>query len=270
LSFVCLSLGDDIGHLILLEQSLKNGAACLDGSAPAYYLATGSGSGANKWYIHHEGGGWCYSTPECFARSKTNLGSSKAYGKTINTSKMGGYFSPDPKVNSLMYNWNKVFLAYCDGASFSGNNETVTMYQGHPLHFKGFRNLQAYKYDLDFNRKFRQATDVVISGCSAGGLATYLHLDWWREHIIHRTKVVGLPDSGFFLDFEGPPQYASKMRWVFAQQNSTAGLNQRCIAANKASPNKCIFAEHTAPHITTPYFPMQSVYDSWQLSNVLG
>ncbi len=44
-----------------------------------------------------------------------------------------------------------------------------------------------------------KATDVVISGCSAGGLATYLHVDLWHSLFPSSTKVVGMPDSGFFL-----------------------------------------------------------------------
>jgi hypothetical protein len=28
--------------------------------------------------------------------------------------------------------------------------------------------------------------------------------------------------------------------------------------------------QHTAPHIRTLYFPMQSTYDTWQIGNVLG
>lgn len=32
----------------------------------------------------------------------------------------------------------------------------------------------------------------------------------------------------------------------------------------------CFFAEHTAPHVTTPLFPLQSEYDSWQAGNILG
>ena len=48
------------------------------------------------------------------------------------------------------------------------------------------------------------ATDVVISGCSAGGLATYLHTDQWCD-LLHGqarlekrapAKCVGMPDSG--------------------------------------------------------------------------
>ena len=43
------------------------------------------------------------------------------------------------------------------------------------------------------------ATDVVVSGCSAGGLATYLHVDDWASMFSKSVKVVGMPDSGFFL-----------------------------------------------------------------------
>ena len=76
------------------------GAVCLDGSDPAYYIREGTGAGANSWYIHHEGGGWCEGYADCVSRSKTNLGSSKKYPATI--SQNGGYFSTDAKTNPLM------------------------------------------------------------------------------------------------------------------------------------------------------------------------
>jgi hypothetical protein len=47
--------------------------------------------------------------------------------------------------------------------------------------------------------------------------------------------------------------------------NSTSGVNDACIAANAGSEWKCIFAEHTSPHIKTPIFPLQGEYDSWQM-----
>jgi len=46
--------------------------------------------------------------------------------------------------------------------------------------------------------------------------------------------------------------------------NSTSGVNDACIAANAGSEWKCIFAEHTSPHIKTPIFPLQGEYDSWR------
>jgi len=186
-----------------------------------------------------------------------------------------GYMSNDMNVNPLMYNWNKVYLKYCDGASFAGNNATVSQYQGHPLHFKGFRNLHAYFQSLTADHGLRKATDVVVGGCSAGGLATYLHADWWHAVLPSSAIVVALPDSGFFLDYNAPsgnPHYSSDMMWVFNQQNCTAGVNQRCIAAHMSSKDtyKCYFAEHTGPHIVTPIMPLQPEYDSWQAANILG
>ena len=75
----------------------------------------------------------------------------------------------------------------------------------------------------------------------------------------------GMPDSGFFLDVEQTPKYHSNMQWVFTYMNSTSGVNDACIAANAGSEWKCIFAEHTSPHIKTPIFPLQGEYDSWQM-----
>ena len=93
-----------------LSDALKgpDNPACLDGSAPLYYHRPGSGSGANKWYIHHEGGGWCYNEGACEGRAKTALGSTNPKvskdGPTANLG--GGYFDPTQAVNPQMYNWN--------------------------------------------------------------------------------------------------------------------------------------------------------------------
>ena len=74
--------------------------------------------------------------------------------------------------------------------------------------------------------------------------------------------------SGFFLDFEGPPHYHTGMTWAFYQQNSSSGVNAACIAAkDRDRQSECMFAQHTAPYIQTPTFPLQSVYDSWQVGS---
>jgi hypothetical protein len=258
-------------NLVLLSDSLKDGAACLDGSAPAYYYRPGTGTGVNKWLLFHEGGGWCTSLNDCLGRSKTTLGSSKTYPATANEN--SGYFSTSATVNPLMYNWNVVYFKYCDGASFSGNNDTVTPVNGTPLYWRGYRNLLAYLKDLN-TKRLQAGTDFVISGCSAGGLATYLHVDWWKQQVPATATVRGMPDSGYFLDYDstGRVKYATDMRWVFTQQNCTSGVNQDCIAAHQAGGDTylCFFAEHTTPYIKTPIFPLQSRYDSWQVGNILG
>ena len=92
---------------------------CLDGSPPGYYIREGTGSGADKWILHQEGGGWCFTTEDCYNRSKTDLGSSKGWPPSVSTSGIG-FLSDDKDVNPDFYSWTAVYMKYCDGASFAG------------------------------------------------------------------------------------------------------------------------------------------------------
>lgn len=188
-----------------------------------------------------------------------------------------------------MWNWNSVFFRYCDGASFSGDNETVTEYGGKPLHFRGRRVREAAVATLIRDHGLAEATDVVVSGCSAVGLATFLHTDQWCG-AVPKAKCVGLPDSGFFLDYQSPKvaptpagpgklgntiagDYHAGLSWVYHIQNATGGVHQDCIAHMKSmgmDGHMCMFAEHSADFIKAPMFPLQSEYDSWQTGHVLA
>lgn len=273
---------------LLTDYVAATGAQCLDGTPGAFYFQPGNGNGSNKWYIHHQGGGWCESLDDCLGRSKTGLGSSNGYPDTASLG--GGYFSNDPAQNPLMYNWNKVFMRYCDGGSFSGNNDTVQEYNGAKLFWRGSRIREAVVDNLMKTKGLNVATDAVISGCSAGGLATYLHTDQWCD-ALPNAKCGGLPDSGFFLDYQDPTEVCSPpstsvvrgrrstvpgdyhcgLKWTYTIQNATAGINKDCIAAHMADGTDwmCMFAEHSSEHIKSPVFAMQSQYDAWQTGHVL-
>ena len=41
---------------------------------------------------------------------------------------------------------------------------------------------------------------ALLSGCSAGGLASILHCDEFEDMLPHTTKVKCLSDAGMFLD----------------------------------------------------------------------
>ena len=93
---------------------------CLDGSPPGYYMRAGSGDNANKWILHFMGGGWCINTNDCYQRSLTAQGSTSTdYWEQYE--EFPGILSSDKEVNPDFYNWNGVFLIYCDGASFAGD-----------------------------------------------------------------------------------------------------------------------------------------------------
>jgi hypothetical protein len=113
-----------------------------------------------------------------------------------------------------------VVLWYCDGASFTGDatkgytdpatNKTIW--------FRGKRVLDAILDTLLTDHGLDQATEVLLSGGSAGGLSTYIHAD----HVASRlpstvTKYKAAPNSGFFAfhtNFEGQPVYPNEMDYV--------------------------------------------------------
>jgi hypothetical protein len=261
-----------IKHVLDLEKYPQ--ARCLDGTPGGFYVY-GNGSTNSKWYIHHTGGGWCSTrvgyqqgstADNCHHRKFTMMGSSsdKFYGPTIED--FGGdYGSGDPAKNPMMHDWNKVKLIYCDGGSFSGRNQSVA----NDLHFKGSFILEAIIDTLKAEYGLGHASDVVVSGGSAGGLATYLHVNQWRDSLPLSTFVVAMPDGGFFLDWASSKpdtsahSYAYELRADF--QDFNASVNKECIAATKSSgidESVCMFAEHTVAFIRTPLFALQSVVDS--------
>ena len=110
------------------------GAVCLDGTPPAYYLHSGKynchysyinnftcllgTTTPNKWIFHLEGGAWCPDEDDCVERSKTRFGSSYLMPETQYYS---GLLSDDCKVNPHFCGWSMMYASYCDGASFAGN-----------------------------------------------------------------------------------------------------------------------------------------------------
>ena len=127
---LCLASGVQSQDAIGARINLTDGALCIDGSPGVYYLATAtSDASKNKWIVYFEGGGWCSGNEKangrgfnsCLDRSNSTLGSSKTYPATLS---MGGnQLSTDETQNPLMYDWNKAYLKYCDGASFGGNRD---------------------------------------------------------------------------------------------------------------------------------------------------
>ena len=140
--------GDDTWQKVLLTQAAQSfGAVCLDGGPGGYYLRRGTGEGAKRWVVFHQGGGWCRSTADCYSRAQTSLGSSKNWPATYSDTYEGSALFATPPFDS----WNVVYAMYCDGGSWSGDaTETypdpqkgdVTVY------YRGRRLLDALLDDL--------------------------------------------------------------------------------------------------------------------------
>ncbi|KAK9147174.1 hypothetical protein Sjap_007077 [Stephania japonica] len=178
--------------LTLIPSAVPKGAVCLDGSLPGYHLHPGFGSGNNSWLIQLEGGGWCNTIQNCVSRKNTRLGSSKYMEKAL---PFVGILSDKPDENPDLYNWNRVKLRYCDGASFSGegHNETSQLY------FRGKRIWLAGMEDL-MAKGMHNADQALLSGQSAGALASMLRCDEFRQLFPATIRVKCLSDAGLFLD----------------------------------------------------------------------
>ncbi|KAF7034057.1 hypothetical protein CFC21_045111 [Triticum aestivum] len=252
--------------LTLLAGAQEKGALCLDGTPPGYHLQRGSGDGSNRWLIHLEGGGWCSTTKDCSNRRMYGLGSSN-FMKPMRFAG-AGILGSDQLQNPDFYNWNKVFVRYCDGASFSGDAEGRAQ-DGSTLHFRGLRIYQAVIDEL-MEKGLANATQALLTGCSAGGLATILHCDDFSARFSRDVSVKCLADAGFFLDvmdISGKRSFWSVYDGVVHLQNVREVLPKDCLA-NK-EPTECFFPAELIKSIRTPMFILNSAYDSWQIRNVL-
>ncbi|CAI9762421.1 unnamed protein product [Fraxinus pennsylvanica] len=255
-------------HLVkmnLVQNASSLGAYCLDGSLPAYHLDRGFGAGARNWLLQFEGGGWCNDIKSCLDRAQTRRGSTRYMSKV---EVFSGILSNTASLNPDFYNWNRVKLRYCDGASFAGDakfdNGTSLLY------FRGQRIWQAIILDL-LPKGLGQAKKALLSGCSAGGLATFLHCDDFTNYLPKNASVKCLSDAGFFLDARDIGLNHT-MRYFYKDLVSLQGVEQNldknCTTSN-LYPAQCFFPQYALPYIRTPFFILNSAYDVFQFHHAL-
>ncbi|XP_057996909.1 pectin acetylesterase 8 isoform X2 [Hevea brasiliensis] len=248
-----------------LNNAVEKGAVCLDGSPPAYHLDKGFGTGINSWLVHFEGGGWCNNVTTCLARKKTRLGSSK---QMVTQLPFSGIMHNRRKFNPDFYNWNRVKIRYCDGASFTGDVQEVNPATN--LHFRGARIFLAVIEDL-LAKGMKNAENALLSGCSAGGLASILHCDSFRALLPMGTKVKCLSDAGYFInvkDVSGAPHIQTFFSQVVSLHGSAKNLPLSCTS--RLNPALCFFPQYVVQQIRTPLFVLNAAYDSWQIKNILA
>nr|KJB81156.1 hypothetical protein B456_013G131600 [Gossypium raimondii] len=231
--------------LTFITSAGAKGAVCLDGTLPGYHWHRGYGSGANSWLIQLEGGGWCNNVRTCVYRKKTRRGSSTYMEKQI---PFTGILSDKAEQNPDFFNWNRVKLRYCDGASFTGDTENKAA----KLQFRGQRIWLAAMEDL-MSKGMRNAKQALLSGCSAGGLASILHCDEFRNMFPRTSKVKCLSDAGLFLDAVD----VSGGRTLRSLYNGVVGL-------------QCFFPQNLISNIRTPLFILNAAYDSWQIQSSIA
>lgn len=267
------------------------GAACLDGTPPAYYFRpAATPTAARKFKLHIMGGGWCTTPDECLARSLLPVvGSSAALPGALSAVTPGGwptsaafYGLMDRNATSAFSDFAFAWLIYCDGSSFTSARDEPLLVNGTRVHMRGHANLDAILAALDAEAGFFSAAEVVLSGTSAGGLATYLHASYVKSLLTRLgARLWAVPDAGFFLDSglasnASDHAYAATLAPMWALFNGTlgpAGAGARCLAA--AAPGaaaRCFLAQVMYPFITDVdgIFVINSLVDPSQLRLCFG
>jgi len=87
--------------------------------------------------------------------------------------------------------------------------------------------------------------------------------------------VRGILECGFFMDLPtaaGIPLMTPIYQVVAQMQNATSAagnLDAGCLASYPTELWRCFLAQYTLPHVTAPFFAVNSVYDRWQTVNIL-
>ncbi|KAM3397408.1 pectin acetylesterase 8-like [Capsicum galapagoense] len=263
-SLIFVSIESHFVNITILQSAVAKGAVCLDGTPPAYHLDRGSGTGVNNWVLSIEGGGWCENVTHCLQRKNSKLGSSAKMGNQVAFS---GMMSNDPKRNPEFYNWNRVYVRYCDGGSFTGDVEAVDPDSG--LHYRGARIFKAIMEEL-LAQGMNTSQYAILSGCSAGGLTTILHCDNFRGLLSTSAKVKCFSDAGYFvdhMDISGKAYIEQYFSDIVTLHGSAKNLPPSCTSRMK--PGLCFFPQNVAQQIQTPLFILNAAYDHWQVRNIL-
>ena len=188
-----------------------------------------------------------------------------------------GYTSGDPS-KTRWANWATAYVKYCDGGSMTGTREDSTPQRNGssgPLWCKCCRRLELLpafltsssnpctdrgKYNLDAQLEHMVAAHslktfdrIILSGCSAGGMACYIHCDYVHDFFAP-IDVKCICDAGIFLDVETVTGAGNVMQQRYHDiadvMESKPGLSKACVAAVRAPPRYRCSPQLAA--VTTP------------------
>ena len=129
--------------------------------------------------------------------------------------------------------------------------------------------------DLTTKHGIHAASEVILTGGSAGGMSVFLHADFIRAGLGLRSSAAfgAVPLSGFFLDrvnVYGEPVFQMQARGMYQLANPSAGLPRNCVSERPLDVASCIFPEHAYNSIDSPIFVVDSTLDAYQIPCILG
>lgn len=245
---------------------------CLDGTRSGFYYLPGAES--RKWTLTLFGGGECNDAPSCTSRLTSNLGSSKYFSPTMGFDSGSHFANPDASENPGFAAWNHVQLPYCSQDLHMGTRSSATA-DTFGLFFSGHLVLNATLSALD-GLGLAAATDILLTGDSAGGIGVWPNLDWLAARY-PSARVAGAPLAGmyFFAYPYAGPNHTESILASFSPQGVEVlhelyqpFLDADCVAAYTsagASPSPCMLGNYSRPYVRSPVFVTEAQTDQVQL-----
>ena len=281
LSFILYLIFFEIEYAPIIELDDSYNAKCLDGSNYRFNFIQGKGEGKNKFFIYFEGGGCCGQDTlgddiieSCFKRANSSSGSKIGYFSSLIISRFIRLLSSKEKYNPNFYNWNKIFVRYCDGAIFL--SDRVYEKNGSKIYMQGKNNILGVINYLKINNNFTEADSVVLSGFSAGALTSLIYANYIDSLTKKKNNTFVISDSGFFYDLdEKVLKFNKLLNKLYEYSTNHTDIkkffNYYCDKDYiEKEPWKCLSGDYFVYNIKVPILSLQNVYDSWLTRVVNG
>jgi len=183
-----------------------------------------------------------------------------------------GFLSGDPAV-TLWANWAVAYVKYCDGGSMTGTRHDPTPARNGsgPLYYRGHYNIKAQLDSMVATKGISTFTEIVLSGCSAGGMACYVKCDFVADYFSkYQIPVRCICDAGMFLDVETVTGAGNVMQRRYHDiadiMQSKPGLSPICVQ-KETDWRQCIFSQYSLKYAQTPVFVINSLYNfgEWEM-----
>jgi O-palmitoleoyl-L-serine hydrolase len=244
-------------------------ARCMDGTLGAYYHRPAEQpESRDKWILFLEGGGECTTASNCANAVNSTLGSNKYFPAT---QWLYYFLVDDPVANPDFYGYNHVLLKYCSQDLWSGQ-VTKPSDGTFGYYFSGHLIFKAVVAAL-MEKGMSNASEIILSGASAGGIGTWINADWLKEQFSASPsppRVTIASIAGFYFyayPYQGVNHTQSDLAdfrpqaWPRTYQLWQSFADESCVAAIPSTPWACLLSNYSHPYVSTPAFIFEAQTD---------
>jgi len=257
-------------YRVTVPDAVERNAVCNDGCPYAFYIRPGTGDNANRWNIFMKGGAGCSNVStggSCYTRWCAQQHYMTARSRNWRPTNEGIY---DIAEENPFAGWTTVYLHYCSSDMFNGN-ALATADTGN-LAFRGSEivraSIEALQNPADVgdgavHPDLDSATDIVLSGGSAGAAGVRHNIDWLAE-TFPDVHVVGISDSAISPQVIPLPDGALEAAYQDVGEMQQSVFDASCI--QDAPEDERVFCANPdyvmASHITTRMFLLMDQFDA--------